>query len=213
MRPLRHAGGPGPRRTGPWNDGLPGGGRAVLRRADGGETVRRLGLAAAAGLLDHRRARLRGLAKRAQPRLLVEKSPSIAWSVEAMRRTRLVPRRRFVPPPPSQGPRRVRPAALTVMRSRRTGFRARLAVLPWLVSGARRPNRARSQARRCPAAAGSTQWAWYALNRNIADFLEGMPPAVLPGARRGRAGRPGRRACRRWRPGWACVTTPKPSKR
>jgi hypothetical protein len=161
----------------PMDDGLL---RAVAELYLGGQTeatVRR-----AAGWLRRRRhlitgAVLEALAERVRPRAVVEKSPSLAWGVDWMRRAyALFPGARFVHllrHPRAHGESVLK---LTAVLRESGGQGSEHGWLRYLDSIPPPPEAGEDGG---PAGGPDPQWAWYVLNRNIVDFLAGVPAAQV----------------------------------
>jgi hypothetical protein len=144
---------------------------ATVRRASGW-LRRRLHLGTGA-LLDV-------LAERVSPLILMEKSPSMVYQVEYMRRAQaLFPQARFIHL--VRHPRAHGESVLKYVEWEARAWTAnRGGPLPphhWVLHLCSFPP---------PPDAGEAgegtpdpQWGWYALNRNIADFLEGVPAAQV----------------------------------
>jgi glyoxylase-like metal-dependent hydrolase (beta-lactamase superfamily II) len=121
-------------------------------------------------------ALLEVLAERVHPRLLVEKSPSVVYNVESMRRAyAMFPQARFVHL--LRHPRDFGEAVLAAIDE----AAAQEALPPghWLLQLCSFPPAPGAQAEAPAEGVLDPQWGWYALNRNIADFLEGVPAAQV----------------------------------
>jgi hypothetical protein len=151
--------------------------RAVAEVYFGGQTeatVRR----ARAWLLRRLRlttgAVLEALAERVHPRALVDKSPSVVWEVAWMRRARaMFPRARFV-----HLVRHPRAHGQSVMRLVEANLRrGPLPPSHWLreLCTYPPPDGTGKRAVPLPGRALDPQFGWYALNRNVAEFLAGIP--------------------------------------
>lgn len=169
----------------PLNHGLL---RAVAELHFGGQTettVRR-----ASGWLRRRLhlttgAVLEGLAERVYPRILVEKSPSIAWNVESMRRAyAMFPQARFIHL--IRHPRSHGESVLKALAWKRKEWKEKLGrPLPsshWvllLCTFPPPPPSPGEDTEVTPAVEEclDPQWSWYALNRNILEFLADVPAA------------------------------------
>jgi hypothetical protein len=181
-----------------WTDRPSHGSKAGLLRAvaelyfggQTGATVRR-----ASGWLRRRLhlttgAMLEELAERVYPRILVEKSPNTVWHMESLRRAHaMFPGARFIHL--LRHPRAHGESVLKYMEwaektwPERIGERAagdfptthwtrRLCLFPPApAADGEEPQPAP------PEGALDPQWSWYTLNRNIAEFLDGVPAAQV----------------------------------
>lgn len=160
----------------PMNHGLL---RAVAELYFGGQTeatVRR-----ASGWLRRRLhlttgAMMETLIERVHPRIAVDKSPGMAWRVDAMSRARaMFPQARFV-----HLLRHPRAHGESVLKY--VAERAKHGPIPpthWLIRLSRCPPPApfdEDPESALPEEGLDPQWGWYTLNRNIADFLATLPP-------------------------------------
>jgi hypothetical protein len=123
-------------------------------------------------------ALLEELAERVQPRVLVDKSPSIVYSIESMRRAyAMFPLARFVHL--LRHPRDFGDAALAaVQEASDAQGGGPLPPSHWLIHlcSFPPPPAAGDEPRPAPAEGVlDPQWGWYALHRNIADFLAAVP--------------------------------------
>jgi hypothetical protein len=109
------------------------------------------------------------LAERLQPRILVDKSPSIVYRVETLRRVyAMFPQARFLHL--VRHPRGHGESVMKYLRERR-----KLGPVPpnhWLLHLAAYPNGGDSAS---PSSDIDPQRSWLALHRNICEFLEGVP--------------------------------------
>jgi hypothetical protein len=119
-------------------------------------------------------ALLEELAERVHPRILVEKSPSLVWSIESMKRAyAMFPKARFI-----HLLRHPRGHGETVMAAVREA--ATQGPLPgWLLHLCSFPPPPPAPGEdpepEPPQGVLDPQWGWYALNRNVADFLDTVP--------------------------------------
>jgi hypothetical protein len=117
-------------------------------------------------------ALLEELAERVHPRMVVEKSPSVVWRVESMRRAlAMFPDARFIHL--LRHPRGFGEAVMAAIQEA-----AAHGLQPaWLLHLASFPPAAGPGEEAEPHAAGDLdpQWGWYALNRNVVEFLAEAP--------------------------------------
>jgi hypothetical protein len=129
-------------------------------------------------------ALLEALAERIAPRLLVDKSPNTVWSIDYLRRAHaMFPQARFIHL--TRHPRGYGESVLKYLAFNRQLWEVEhggsLPPSHWLlllctfpppaVAAGEAPQPAP------PAGTLDPQWSWYALNRNVLDFLEGVPAA------------------------------------
>jgi hypothetical protein len=126
---------------------------------------------------------LEALAERIAPRLLVDKSPNTVWSMDYLRRAHaLFPQARFVHL--TRHPRAHGESVLKYLAHKAKEWETEQGgPLPpnhWLVTLCTfPPPPGITPEPAAPAGTLDPQWGWYALNRNITDFLEGVPAAQV----------------------------------
>lgn len=123
---------------------------------------------------------LEALAERVHPRILVEKSPSLVHNVESMRRVyAMFPQARFIHL--LRHPRSHGEAVLAAIQE--AAAHEPLPPSHWLLHLCSFPPASPAAGKEPETAAPEgcldPQWGWYTLNRNIADFLEGVPTAQV----------------------------------